>query len=710
MITMKRNRIITLALLALLAIDCLCICLVLGERRAEATSGTEPLLVALGDSYSSGEGAPPFFGEKSSGKYEGDGNYDWLAHRSEQAWSGKLKVKGQKLDKDSSWIFKASSGAITNHILGTDHWNSKGKQDSKAGQQLKEWKDGLLGKSGETYLPCQTEAFDGIDPNAIDYVTLTIGGNDLGFASIVEACFWGRGKVEESGVKKKLSSAIDSYRKGIKDDLLETYDVVLDEMGPDATLLVVGYPHLSDGERFMINESEANEVNSAIDTFVSETEALVRQSGRSNIEFVDVRGYFDHHENEYINDINLVSENQDLAPSASSAYSMHPNGEGQVAYARAVQARIDELENRASAPEYPAVDVPSNVSMAIVMDVSGSMDDTSALGGMSKLESAKKQCVDFVSKSVRSGGDIASGGMSVKVGVASFSSTSSVNCGLSNSVDDLTDAINGLYTIGRTNIYAGLDEGVKLLENEDGPRVMVFLSDGLSNEGPGYDQIIELANEAAEKDIKIYTIGFGASYDLDEDLLSTIASITGGTYEHEDSSDIESAAVGLFATMMNAQLSASSTILSNGTGTVQQDGTAEVGTFEVTENGTIQAYLYWPGSVLDLVLTDPDGATVGDGYQGFSIDTSTIPTSLTIQNAKMGVWKMSVFGREVSMENEPYYAVAAFNETPEPEPVAPVPVSGGGAASDSGMGLMFLLITVAIGCILGVYALSVRKR
>lgn len=480
-----------------------------------------------------------------------------------------------------------------------------------------------------------------------------------------------------------------------------------------------GFPRLIDGERFAVSFGEADLINDAVDTFVTETKTIAHRLGLSGIEYANARGHFAHNENGFIYDITLPATDQGFASDGvgvageikslrASAYSMHPNARGQEPYAHVVQARTNELEQRSTTPAYPTANVPSNVSMAIVMDVSGSMDDASAMGGMSKLDSARKQSVDFVSKSVRTNGDAASGGMSVKVGVASFSSTASVDCGLTNNVSDLTSALENLSTYGRTNIYAGLNEGIKMLENEDGPRVMVFLSDGLSNEGPDRDQILDLANEAAGKDIKIYTIGFGPSYELDEDLLRSIADTTGGTYEHEDSSDIESAAVGLFATMMNAQLSASSTILANGTGTVQQDGTAEVGTFEVTQNGTIQAYLYWPGSVLDLVLTDPDGTVVKDGYQGFSIDTSTIPTSLSIQNAKMGVWKMSVFGREVSMTNEPYYAVAAFNEAPEPAVSAPT--GGGGAANNSGTGLMFLLVTVAVGCILGVYALSVRKR
>ena len=704
--TMKRTGAFRLVLLALLCVDCLCLSLLLGERSAEALNGATPLIVALGDSYSSGEGTEPFFGQNGSNKYE---DPDWLAHRSEKAWSGKLKVEGQGVKKDESWIFRASSGAETKHVT-TDAQHKDWKHTDRSLSVV-----GWSTSGGKDLDPQLKPADDGeraaleASLEKADYVTMSIGGNDLGFAGIIEACFWNAGKVQGGGVEEKLKTGIEKYRSTTKDDLVSTYKAVLSKTGGDTTLLVVGYPHLSDGVRFMINADEARAINDAVDTFASETEALVRQSGLSNTEFVDVRGYFAGHENSYINDITLGAQAQELDDSAvSSSYSMHPNASGQEAYARAVQARIDELEHRASQTTHPAASVGSDVSMAIVMDVSGSMDDASALGGMSKLSSAKRQCSDFVSKSVRATGDASNGGMSVKVGLATFSSTSSVVCGLTNSVDDLTDAIDGLETIGRTNIYAGLDEGIKLLEGQDGPKVMVFLSDGLSNEGPDYDQIIELANKAKDEDIKVYTIGFGPSYELDEDLLSTIATITGGTYEHEDSSDIESAAVGLFATMMNAQLSATSTILANGTGTVQQDGTSEVGTFEVTGTGTVQAYLYWPGSVLDLQLTDPDGTLVGEGYPGLTIDTSQIPTSVTIQHAKLGLWKMAVYGREVSMTNEPYYAVAAFDEAAEPE--AEAPVAGGGGVVNDGSGLMFLLLAVAAGCILGVYALSVRRR
>ena len=348
----------------------------------------------------------------------------------------------------------------------------------------------------------------------------------------------------------------------------------------------------------------------------------------------------------------------------------------------------------------------TDASMMLVFDVSGSMDDSSAMGGFTKLDSAKRQSTDFVNSIGRQDGP---GGISVRVGVASFSSSATVDCPLSTNAGDITDSIQNLSAGGNTNIYEGLRAGVDELMGQTGSKLMVFLSDGMSNTGGTEEDILDVAREAKADGIKIYTIGFGASGDLDEDLLREIADITGGSYSHEDSSDISAAAVGLFATMMGAQLESTSQVLVEGTGTVQQGGTTEVGTFDVDQNGTMTAYLYWPGSILDLQLTDPDGMPVGEGYSGYSIDTSTIPTSITVTNAKKGTWHMSVFGKEVSMAAEPFYAVAALSNI-QPEVAAPVSSGGGGGAVNDGSGIMFLFFAVATASLVGVYALSVRGK
>ena len=90
------------------------------EVWADEAEGSKRVIVSFGDSYSSGEGIPPFLGQKDEdGKErsvkEKASNYDWMAHRSTRAWSGMLTLKGVKGTMadhhDENWLFVAASGA-----------------------------------------------------------------------------------------------------------------------------------------------------------------------------------------------------------------------------------------------------------------------------------------------------------------------------------------------------------------------------------------------------------------------------------------------------------------------------------------------------------------------------------------------------------------------------------------------------------------------
>ena len=50
------------------------------------------ILVTLGDSYSSGEGNPGFYGWSKRVGSDGKINNDWLAHRSPNAWAGMITL------------------------------------------------------------------------------------------------------------------------------------------------------------------------------------------------------------------------------------------------------------------------------------------------------------------------------------------------------------------------------------------------------------------------------------------------------------------------------------------------------------------------------------------------------------------------------------------------------------------------------------------
>lgn len=343
--------------------------------------------------------------------------------------------------------------------------------------------------------------------------------------------------------------------------------------------------------------------------------------------------------------------------------------------------------------------------MALVFDTSGSMDDPSGMTNMSKLESARRQSSDFVETIRR---QASSGELSAHMSVSSFANEADTACSMTDDFDNVLAGIIDLDASGSTNMYAGLSEGIAQLSEAPGQKIIVFLSDGLNNTGASRGDIIDLAHQAEAEGIRIYTIGFGSSYDIDEDLLQEIADITHGSYSHEDSSSLSAATVGLFGALMNAQLSSTGEILISGVGSVRQGEMTQVGTFEVKDAGNIGVYLYWPGSQLDLRITDPDGMEVTEGYAGYQIDTSSIPTQVKITNAKQGSWDLQVYGAEVSMEEEPFYAAVSYNESTNV--AAPVAGGGGGGASNHGEGLLFLLLAVAVVSIGGVFALSLRKR
>ena len=686
-----------------LLVGMLAFCAVARDQ-AYASKDGYPVVVSMGDSYSSGEGTEPFF-EQGLPDLEKFDKEDFLAHRSEHAWSGQLVVDGTKLyDYDNhtrspGWYFTAVSGAQTKNILTDKQWI-----DYSATPGILESR-----RVGTYACDPQIEVFEDNDlQGAVDYVTLSIGGNDtpddkeLGFVNIVKAAAWDNRFTHGGALESILEEEKSYFNDTMKGNLLNAYGKILEKAGSQAKLVVAGYPHLfssQNGLGIYVSAEDAQKINALIDYF---DETMTYEITKlDSVEFADPRSEFSGHESEYINGVIVGRSDQELwdvkFPPISS-YSVHPNAKGQEAYARVVQRVIDKLEKEQGIEN---VDIASNVNMSLVFDVSGSMEEYSGVSGVTKLESAKRQTKDFVSAIRGSGG---ADGMSVKVGIASFSTVSELECGLSNDPNEINAAIDSLTAYGRTNIFAGLDTGIKQLESDEGEKLMVFLSDGLSNEGPDSEAILTLAQDAADAGIRVYTIGFGPSSEIDEELLRQIASITGGAYSHEDSSDIMSAAVGLFATMMDAHLSSTSQVLTSGTGTVQQGGTASMGSFDVSGNGTLKTYLYWPGSVLDMQLTDPDGVLVDSSYAGCVFDDSTIPTTITVSNAKQGTWQMAVYGAEVSMENEPFYAAASLDAAQQA-----APTGGGGGAANGGEGLLFLFIVLAVACIVGVFAFSRRR-
>ncbi len=316
------------------------------------------IVVSLGDSYSSGEGIEEFYGQDKPIE-ERVKDEDWLAHRSTKSWPSLLHIPGMAegdtlanynvkytTNEKVKWYFAAASGAKT--------WHFKN-------EQTKEYnRDGLHGTKN---LPPQLAVFDKISGD-VDYVTLTIGGNDIGFADIIKAAYvncvylhFGETAALED-IFTKVWNDFDFTKSFIK----QVYKDIEEKAGKQANIIVAGYPKLL-CESAAFNWKEQYLININVTEFNNRIKEIVRECRDEgmNIYFVDVETEFDkdgghqaYSDDPWIKEVIIGAEEQDLRDSnfilwsknfyPSSDYSIHPTERGAIAYADCVNKGIAEIE------------------------------------------------------------------------------------------------------------------------------------------------------------------------------------------------------------------------------------------------------------------------------------------------------------------------------------------------------------------------------
>lgn len=319
----------------------------------------EVIVVSMGDSYSSGEGVEPFYdqdlplGEKIYSQ-------DWLSHRSQNSWGSKLGVNVQKMVRNQNWFFVAMSGAIVNSI---DESISTKTYDAKhPNPRIKTYNYASFNNSG-VVIDEQIEIIDEINEkygkNSIDYVTLTIGGNDLGFEAVIgSAALFSYFDINR--LPNQLNDSWKDFRGedgriSVRDNLYKVYKLISDKAGEQANIIVAGYPTLiSENGTKLITKKAATTINGEVKKFNNELNKIVAQCKEEgkNVSFVSVEKAFFGKEagtsDEYINNIILKKQNQDLRTGIGdkfiSAYSMHPNEKGTDAYAKCVNEAIQKIE------------------------------------------------------------------------------------------------------------------------------------------------------------------------------------------------------------------------------------------------------------------------------------------------------------------------------------------------------------------------------
>lgn len=207
----------------------------------------ELVYVALGDSYASGEGAPETVTDSCDETYHDfipgtalEGNH---CHRSGHAYPVRLWAMLEQENPSWSLDHRACSGATTKHFEDKQSWDETlgpwNEKEHEARVNPPQW-----AVDPEHGTP---EGLNTTRP--VDLVTITMTGNDLGFADIVGDCvqdiytrqlnrllFW----VDCSDDRDVL---IGDEAKATKERLLTTFRSIKAHLAqPNGRLIVVGYP------------------------------------------------------------------------------------------------------------------------------------------------------------------------------------------------------------------------------------------------------------------------------------------------------------------------------------------------------------------------------------------------------------------------------------------------------------------------------------
>lgn len=250
--------------------------------------------VGMGDSFSAGQGVPPF-GDTSG------------CNRSTRAYPNLLAQSvAHRLTLQS---FIACSGATTQHVLFGDTGANQPKQVNALGA-------------------------------GTDVVTISIGGNDIGFGPLAEKCVTSL----HCEASSELTDAVYKLTNVLPGALDDVYDAIKSRVSANARVLVVGYPMMMPDPAIntlpncpYLQYDEKVAARSVISQLNQAVEDAVDRAG-SQFEYVDPNttgSPFIGHElcmnDGYYTGVDVTHPE----------YSLHPNVNGQDAYRRVIAAHLN---------------------------------------------------------------------------------------------------------------------------------------------------------------------------------------------------------------------------------------------------------------------------------------------------------------------------------------------------------------------------------
>jgi lysophospholipase L1-like esterase len=225
--------------------------------------------VALGDSYSSGVGAGSYISSS--------GNCLRSTNAYSQLWANS--------HSPASYVSVACSGATTQDVLNN-----------------------------------QISALN----SGTTLVSITIGGNDVGFSSVMQTCVLG----SDSACLNAVNTATAQARSILPGRLANTYSAIR-SAAPNARVVVLDYPEFYDLSHSWycpgLSGTDRSALNNASDLLDS---IIQTAAGSAGFSFADVKGRFHGHElcdffNEWLHSVNISDVTESYHPTAdghSGAY------------------------------------------------------------------------------------------------------------------------------------------------------------------------------------------------------------------------------------------------------------------------------------------------------------------------------------------------------------------------------------------------------
>ena len=281
----------------------------LDELDPDWDDGCSNRYVALGDSFSSGQGAPQYQHSTDT-----DDHDDWVrpneCHRSLVAYPVVVQDLDGSIPAPDFW---ACSGARISDLY-----------DKTVSAVYPPWDDPIRG----TATPTSQIGRLGDD---VSLVTVTISGNDVGFAEVLEHCWWHLG-CHKDWERDGVDLIVDRIR-GLEGLLTQVYTSIR-ENAPNASIWVLGYPRIFSEEGCgRISGDEAKQLNAWGEEL---NEVMGTAATVAGVRFVgEIAGAFGEDrlvcaEDSYVNEVNRGDPEE----------SYHPNVAG---HARIAEILVQEV-------------------------------------------------------------------------------------------------------------------------------------------------------------------------------------------------------------------------------------------------------------------------------------------------------------------------------------------------------------------------------